>query len=127
MKKISMAGAFLLVAAVVAASVPVAQGLQTGNWTGTVAAPDGVVIDAVFVVSNTDDRLGISIQIPEAGVTLPTIDPELEGSELTFRIAIDTDDISCTLRRDDEGAYGGDCVDQDGGIGHMVMTPPAIP
>lgn len=124
MKKVLLAVAVLLVASVSTASVPVAQELQAGNWTGTVAAPDGVVIDAVFVVTNTDDVLGIAIQIPEVGVTLETIEPKLEGVELTFEIAMDTDFISCTLRRDDEGAYGGDCVDQDGGTGHMMMTPP---
>lgn len=125
MRKPSQLAALLLVACVAAAPIPYLQQLEEGNWTGTATGPDGMTYDVIYEIKNTEEGQTLTLQVPEAGMAVPAEELKLEGDKLTFFFAVDMDSIACSLERQDDGSFEGECIDQDGGGGWLVMKPPS--
>ncbi len=123
MKKPSLLVALLLITCVAAAPIPYIQEIQAGSWTGTATPPDGQIIDVVYEVK-TEEGLAITLRISEAQMVLPASEPKLEGSILTFGLSVEQDELTCTLERQNDGSFQGECIDLDGGAGYLVMNPP---
>jgi len=104
-----------------------AQDMASGTWAGTVTGPDGQGVDVTFEVSAADGDLAIML-IPPAdtgmgGMVLEEI--AMADGVLTFVFPVPNVRVVCELSRDDEGAFEGECVGDDGNSGHMRMVPPA--
>lgn len=115
----------------IAALFPVAaQEMTSGIWGGTLTGPGGEMIDVTLDVSGEGDDLAITLMWPADAppeaedMVLEEID--LSEDALTFVLPIPTVRVVCELAgADDEGAYEGECVGDDGNSGHLRMTPPS--
>ena len=121
-------GALSAVVLTLALAVPAAaqDRMAAGTWTGTVITPEGEVFDMMYDVSYADDVLAIDL-IPPAEVgmgSVTTNEPVEEAGMLVFSFDIGQS-INCSLQRQDDGSYEGECVDSTGGAAVMTMMPPA--
>ena len=99
--------------------------LKEGMWTGTVIAPDGQVIDLEYEVSYVDDALGIELfPPPDLGQgSIVADNPTHEAEMIVFTMNVG-ESVSCSLARQEDGSYEGECVDSSGEAGLMIMIPP---
>lgn len=100
-----------------------AQTLEAGTWTGTMTPPGNPTVDVTFAVSYENGNLAIVLSVPQANMTAPFHDVELEDDALSFwwepGVRVD-----CKLTRQDDGSFAGDCSDGGGGTGQLTMVPP---
>ena len=116
-----------LLVGVVAASP--AQQLVEGTWTGTITPPNGPTIDVEYEVAGSGDELSIELVLPTDSfdfdvdrIVFEGIDVDSETLEFFFVAGNDT--IDCSLAWDERGHYEGECADEGGDSGVMVMRPP---
>ncbi len=100
-----------------------AQMLQEGDWTGTAITPTGEPFDLVYTVSNTDEALAIMLEVAGQG-SFPLQNIDLQGETLTFALNAGGA-LSCTLMKQEDGRFEGECVDLSGSSGQLTMIPPA--
>ncbi len=124
MKKPNLLIALILATGLAAVPVAASQELQSGTWTGTATPPDGNTIDLAYTVASGDEGLSITIQVPEVGMSIETYEVKLEGDKLSFGFAVEVDVLRCELVRQDDGSFAGECVDDGGSPGYLVMNPP---
>jgi len=98
-----------------------AQKLTPGVWTGTVSPPDGPTISATFDVRVRGDTTSITIRAEPGEFVLSDI--KVSADRLTFTFSAGTT-VRCTLMLRDDKSYSGDCTDDEGGKGVIVMNPP---
>jgi hypothetical protein len=103
-------------------SVALGQPLTPGTWTGTVSPPNEATVNATFDVRVSGDSVSITMKVQFGDFRFTDI--KVEADRLTFTFTPGTP-VRCTLSVRDDGSYSGDCVDPDGDIGVIVMTPPA--
>jgi hypothetical protein len=99
-----------------------AQKLTAGTWTGTIAPPDNAALDASFVVRMSGDTTKITLKAD--GREIEASDVKVEATRLLFVFAPGDTTVRCTLLLRDDKSYSGDCLDEQGGKGVIVMKPP---
>jgi hypothetical protein len=99
-----------------------AQKLTAGTWTGTISPPDNGTLDASFVVRMAGDTTKITMKAD--GREIETADVKVESSRLLFTFAPGQSVVRCTLLLRDDKSYSGDCIDDSGAKGVIVMRPP---
>ena len=123
MTLVAAAGLALLLLAAPAS----AQQLAAGLWTGTVDPPDGMALDVEYDVAYDEEgTLQITLYPPDGVGAPPEIvfqDVALEEGSLTFWWFAGTN-LTCELLQLEDGSFEGDCVDEDGVSGTLVMVPP---
>jgi hypothetical protein len=102
-----------------------AQSLTSGTWTGSTTQPGEAPLTLMFDVSSVGDSLSILIRTPDRG-DYPVSEAKLTGETLTFKFLPALGAV-CTLKKQIDGSYSGDCVSEGGMSVTMVMTPPAKP
>lgn len=115
-------GLCLALGLLLAAPVSIAaQKLETGTWTGSIATPDGDMIDVTFDVRTSGDTTTITM-IGEMG-SIPLDNVKVLADRITLSFTPGPV-VSCVLMRNEDGSYKGDCTDPDGGKGVLTMIPP---
>jgi hypothetical protein len=114
---------FAFAAALLLAATPTlsAQKLAPGVWTGTVTPPDGPTISATFDVRVNGDTTQITLKAEPGEFVFADIN--VSADRLTFTFSPGTV-VRCTLLLQEDRSYSGDCSDDGGGKGVIVMKPP---
>ena len=99
-----------------------AQRLTPGRWTGTITPPNQGVIEAVFDVRMSGDTTKITLSAGPLESEASEIKVEANRLLFTFRPGDNT--VKCILLLHDDKSYSGDCLDDQGGKGVIVMQPP---
>ena len=99
-----------------------AQKLTPGTWTGTISPPDQGTLEASFVVRMSGDTTKITMKAD--GREIEVSDVKVEATRLLFSFTPGGDTVRCTLLLKDDKSYSGDCLDEQGGKGVIVMKPP---
>ena len=99
-----------------------AQKIPAGTWTGSIAPPNQAPLDATFDVLVSGDSTKITIH---AGPRLvEAYDVKVQSDRLLFTFAPGNSTVKCTLMLKDDKSYSGDCLDDQGTKGVIVMRPP---
>ena len=106
-------------------SLSSAQSLPNGTWTGTATPPGEAPLALTFEVINPRDSLIILIRTPDRG-DYPVSDLKLAGEMLTFKFMPAIGAV-CSLKKQENGSFVGECVSEGGMSLAMVMMPPAEP
>jgi hypothetical protein len=118
---VSRIAVYALAGLLFAAAPAAAQTLHTGTWTGTIAPPDGGVVDVEYEVSVTNDEIGITLVFEMGTFEFASI--EFDGSVLSFTWSPGVN-LTCELELQDDGSFEGECVDEGGESGFLTMNPP---
>ena len=110
-----------LIALIMPASLA-AQKLTAGTWTGTISPPNDPSVEASFVVRMSGDTTKITLQA--AGHDMEASDVKVEATRLLFVFVPGDTTVRCTLLLRDDKSYSGDCLDDQGSKGVIVMKPP---
>jgi hypothetical protein len=102
-------------------SSALAQRLKPGNWTGTVTPPGEAAVNTTFDVRLNGDTVSITLK-SEFG-EFPLTEIKVEPDRLLFTFSPGTT-VRCTLMLREDASYSGDCLDSDGGVGVISMSPP---
>lgn len=114
----------LLVFGLAVPAVCSAQSLKSGTWTGDVTPPGEVqALPITFDVTVNGDSLGIVIHVGEHGDFTTEKGRHADGT-ITFTFSPPEVTVSCTLTRNEAGAYTGPCIGSDGSEASMTMVPP---
>jgi hypothetical protein len=119
MKRIALLCAVLSFAALPALH---AQTLVTGTWTGFIIPPNSESNDVTYEVTSAMDTLKITLVVPGMS-SFPFVRIRFEEKTLVFDWEPGTV-VHCKLEPTDERGYKGECVDDSGESGTMVMVPP---
>ena len=84
----------------------------------------GILFVAIQKVTNAR-WAGPIVRFAEAGVAFDAIAPRVEDDAIVFSLDIQPEVLDCNLAAQDDGSYKGSCIDEDGGVGTVVMVPPA--
>lgn len=112
----------LLVLGLTIPAVCSAQSLKSGTWTGTVVPPEGDTTSVTFDVTVNGDSLGIVIHAGEHGDFITQQGHYADG-KISF-IFTPGPQVTCVLSRNEEGAFSGGCVEEDGSVAQVTMVPP---
>ncbi len=113
-----LAGMFLPAAAPV-----IAQTLDTGTWTGTVAPSAADAQDVSYEVSrNAGGELRIRLVLAAGSVGFE--DVAYDGSVLTFKWRDGNMFLTCVLERLDDGSFEGACSRESRDPTGVTMVPP---
>ena len=99
-----------------------AQKLTAGTWTGTIAPPGQSAIEATFDVRTSGDTTKITLKAD--GRVIEATDIKVEPKQLLFTFNPGGETVRCTLLLRDDKSYSGDCLDNSGAKGVIVMRPP---
>jgi hypothetical protein len=99
-----------------------AQKLTPGTWTGTISPPNEGALDASFVVRMAGDTTKITLKAD--GRELEASDVRVEPTRLLFAFEPGDGTVKCNLLLREDKSYSGDCVDDKGEKGVIVMRPP---
>jgi len=122
--------AWLVLGLVVGAAAPSqGQELVEGTWTGTITPPTGPTIDVEYEVVGSRGDWSIELVLPTDSFDFDVERILFEGVDvaeetLEFFFTAGTDTIDCSLAWDERGHYEGECADEGGESGVMVMIPP---
>jgi len=103
-------------------SIPFAQSIKVGTWTGTMTPPNGETSDVKYEVEIIGDSLSITL-ISAAMGNFPLQDIQLEKGKLVFSWNPGLQ-IDCSLNLQNDGRYEGQCIDANEGKGKLTMVPP---
>ena len=98
-----------------------AQKLTPGQWTGTISPPNGPSLNATFDVRMAGDTTRITAKAD--GRELNFTEVKVEATRLLFTFTAGAT-VKCTLLRKDDKSFSGDCLDEGGSKGVIVMVPP---
>jgi hypothetical protein len=99
-----------------------AQKLTPGTWTGTISPPDQGALDASFVVRMAGDTTRLTLMA--GGMEVEASDVKVESTRLLFSWAPGDAAVKCILLLREDKSYSGDCIDDKGEKGVIVMRPP---
>jgi len=99
-----------------------AQKLTPGTWTGTISPPDQGALDASFVVRMAGDTTRLTLMA--GGIEVEASDVKVESTRLLFSWAPGDATVKCILLLREDKSYSGDCIDDKGEKGVIVMRPP---
>lgn len=98
-----------------------AQTLQEGTWEGTTILPDGSSNRTDFDVAIENGELAITYHYMTGVVALTEI--SFEDDTLSYVFSADGALIRCSLQRQDDGSYTGECR-SGSETGRHTMRPP---
>jgi hypothetical protein len=96
--------------------------LATGTWSGSITAPNGQTVAVTYEVARAGDSLTAKIVAPMGD--FPVSSFRVEGTHLRFSWDAGKA-ITCDLVVRPDAGYAGECVDDSGRGGQMIMLPPA--
>ena len=99
-----------------------AQTLTPGTWTGSILGPSGESADISYEVKMENDTLKVTLNVPE-GPSFPFVNVRFEEGKLLFEWEPGVT-VRCALAPTEAGGYQGDCTDDSGQTGTLVMVPP---
>ena len=99
-----------------------AQKLTPGTWTGTISPPDQDALAASFVVRMAGDTTKLTLMA--GGMEAEASDVKVEATRLLFTWVPGDATVKCTLLLREDKSYSGDCIDDKGEKGTIVMKPP---
>ena len=99
-----------------------AQKLTPGTWTGTITPPNEGTIEAAFDVRMSSDTTKITLRAGPLESEASEI--KVEPNRLLFTFRPGENIVKCILLLHDDKSYSGDCLDEQGGKGVIVMKPP---
>ena len=99
-----------------------AQKLTPGTWTGTISPPDQGALDASFAVRMAGDTTKLTLMA--GGMEVEASDVKVESSRLLFSWTPGDATVKCILLLREDKSYSGDCIDDKGEKGVIVMKPP---
>ena len=99
-----------------------AQKVTPGPWTGTISPPDNAALEATFDVRMAGDTTKITLRAD--GRVIEAANVKVEAARLLFTFSPGGETVRCTLLLRDDKSYSGDCLDDQGGKGVIVMKPP---
>ena len=114
----------ILILACLAAPALWAQTLQDGAWTGSATTPEGQTFGLIYNVSHPDGVLTLRLDVEGQG-SFPTNDAAYAEGNLTFGLDAGGTYLSCLLVPQADGGLSGDCVDQNGESGQLILVTPA--
>lgn len=98
-----------------------AQSLEQGTWTGTVTSPSDEIVDVTYEVSVENDTLAVTLKAPMGDFPFS----DIEVSDTDFKFSWSPGPLlTCLLKKQDNGRYTGECADDGGDTGFLVMIPP---
>ncbi|HUP89630.1 MAG TPA: hypothetical protein VM100_09775 [Longimicrobiales bacterium] len=96
--------------------------LPVGQWTGTVTPPDGQTVSVTYDVTSKNDTTKLTINAGQHG-SFEATGIKFDGTTISFSFSPGPQ-VNCTLKKQEDGSFSGQCLD-DGGTGAaMVMAPP---
>ena len=110
------------VATLVVPAALAAQRLTPGRWTGTITPPNEGAIEAAFDVRMSGDTTKITLSAGPLESEASEI--KVEANRLLFTFRPGDNIVKCILLLHDDRSYSGDCIDEQGGKGVIVMKPP---
>ena len=119
---LSMHKVLIGVMTLVMPAVLAAQKLTPGTWTGTISPPDQSALDASFVVRTAGDTTKLTLMA--GGMEVEASDVKVESTRLLFSWAPGDATVKCSLLLREDKSYSGDCIDDKGEKGTIVMRPP---
>ena len=102
-----------------------AQSLSSGIWTGTATPPGEEPLPLTYDVGVSGDSISILIRTSDRG-DYPASDTRLAGDTLTFKF-MPALGAECSLVKQGDGSFVGDCLSEGGMSMTLVMKPPAKP
>ncbi len=116
-------GSILAALLLAGASALTAQSLEPGTWAGTITPPGTPSFDVTYEVAADDDSLTITLN--SQGDAFRFRDIAVHEDRIEFVWTAGGEEVACKLMKREDGAYEGDCTDEDGVSGQLVMVPPA--
>jgi hypothetical protein len=101
------------------------QALRSGVWTGSATPPGQEPLALTYDVSTAGDSISILMRTSDRG-DYPVTEAKLVGDTLTFRFRPGAL-VQCTLLKQGDGSFSGECVGEDDLRATLVMIPPANP
>lgn len=102
-----------------------AQSLSSGTWTGSATPPGEEPLALTYDVGVSGDSISILIRTPDRG-DYPASDTRLSGDTLTFKF-MPALAAECSLVKQGDGSFVGECLSEGGMSITLVMKPPARP
>lgn len=96
--------------------------LKPGTWTGEIIPPDGFTLQVEYEVTATSDSLAIDLSVPTMG-TFPFENIAIEADTLSFSWEMNVL-LYCSLIRQANTNFEGECGDAQGITGVITMIPP---
>ena len=96
--------------------------VKPGKWTGSVTPPNGEETPVTADVTVNGDSLGIVLHAGEHGDFSTTGGFHKEGT-ITFSFEPGPV-VHCTLTKNTEGSYVGECVEDSGDVAQITLVPP---
>jgi len=104
-----------------AACASPASSIEKGVWFGRLVLPDGAALEGLrFEIGGTDRALSMAFA-PYGETPLPLEDARLRGETLSFTWP-EPRALRCSLARQPDGTYEGECLDAQGQAGFMTLT-----
>lgn len=99
--------------------------MAEGTWTGMVIPPEDDMVDLEYLIVYGEEGLEIELVLPpEMGMgNLMAGEVTHDGESLTFTLEVG-ETVSCSLMREDDGHFEGECFDSSGIGALMTMFPP---
>jgi hypothetical protein len=110
------------IATLVVPAALAAQKLTPGTWTGTITPPNEGAIEAAFDVRMSGDTTKITLKAGPLEAEASEI--KVEANRLLFTFRPGENIVKCILLLHDDKSYSGDCLDDQGAKGVIVMKPP---
>jgi hypothetical protein len=110
------------IATLVVPAALAAQKLTPGTWTGTITPPNEGAIEAAFDVRTIGDTTKITLKAGPLEAEASEI--KVEANRLLFTFRPGENIVKCILLLHDDKSYSGDCLDDQGAKGVIVMKPP---
>jgi hypothetical protein len=99
-----------------------AQSLPTGLWTGSVTPTGEEPLALTFEVTVSGDTISIMMITPDRG-SYPVENAQYKDDTLTF-VFHPGPRVQCSLPRQSDGSYTGECKGEDDLSAVMTMVPP---
>src|SRR5262245_62089225 len=112
--------AFVLAVAAAGAAQQAPGKLPTGTWSGKVTPQDQSPIHITLEVAEKAEGLEIAVTIPQRG-TFKAASIKLETDRLAFSIVPGAATVICSLNKQADASYVGDCTDDGGETVRLVM------
>lgn len=123
MMKYHSAAACALIVTLLAARPGHSQALETGSWNVLMLAPQGQYEEAEFVVRRNGNSItGI---MNWRTVMVAVTDLTLQADKLSFNWN-PYFKMSCRFIRESDGQFMGSCIDENGDVGPVILSPPDV-
>jgi hypothetical protein len=109
-----------------AASTTASNKMTVGKWTGVIVPPQAgdQPLDMEVNVAADADSVKATFDIPAAGISEPLTGIKVEDKKISWAMSVQGMDIKCTLDKQDDGSFKGNCSDASGTNAPLTLSPP---